>query len=239
MKIFKTICSLTALLFVSSILQAQEEEIDRWDNWLLVSNKVVLGGKNSFKHSHELQWRVNNNMSSLKEWYYEGVFTYSPNKYWEITPDFRASVKPDKNDFRFGIGGVKKTYFKKKKGAFGDQLVQQLKYQLDIDSKGNVRHGVRYVLTYNHIVNKQFIVSGLAGPFYRFSEEFTGIEFIRGGPVLTYAPDLQHTIAFAPLFGAGNLGGDDGWAYSFTPMISLLIRIGKEYKYTPAKYINF
>jgi hypothetical protein len=118
------------------------------------------------------------------------------------------------------------------------QLVQQAKYQLDIDGKGNVRHGVRYVLTYNRIINENFIVSGLLGPFYRWSKEFTGIEFVRGGPVFTYVFDAAHTLSFAPLFGAGNLG-DNGWAYSFTPMVQLIIRVNKDYKYVPAKYINF
>ena len=112
MKSFKSIVILTVLLFISANLTAQEEEIDRWDNWFLGSNKIVFGGKDNFQHSHELQWRVNNNMSTLKEWFYEGVFTYSPNAKWEISPDFRASIKPDKKDFRFGLGGVYKTYFK-------------------------------------------------------------------------------------------------------------------------------
>ena len=118
-------------------------------------------------------------------------------------------------------------------------MVHQVKYQMDIDTKGNFRQGVRYVVTYNHIVNEKLILSGLVGPFYRWSEDFTGVEFVRGGPVVTYIFDKQHTIALAPLFGAGNLGGDNGWAYSFTPMVSLIIRVGKEFKYVPAKYINF
>lgn len=238
MNICKLLSTFIVLLFLSVPLLAQEEEIDRWDNWFLVGNKVVFGGKNAFKHSHELQWRVNNNMRSLKEWYYEGVFTYSPNAKWEITPDFRASVKPVGTDFRFGLSGVRKSFINREEGKFDGQLVQQLKYQIDIDDRGNVRHGVRYVLTYNHLLSEKFIISGLIGPFYRWSKNFTGVEFVRGGPVFTYIFDPQHTIAFAPLFGAGNLG-DNGWAYSFTPMISLIIRIDKDFKYVPAKYINF
>ncbi len=230
---------LFSLFFFIQMTSAQDEEIDRWDNWFLLGNKVVFGGKNNIQHSHELQWRVNNNMRSLKVWYYEGVFTYSPNAKWEIVPDFRASIKPDRTDFRFGLGAVRKYFINREEGKFDGQLVQQLKYQVDIDSKGNLRQGVRYVFTYNHIYSEKLIISGLIGPFYRWSKDFTGIEFVRGGPVFTYIFNAQHTIAFAPLFGAGNLGGDNGWAYSFTPMLSLIIRINKDFKYVPAKYINF
>ena len=235
---FKSIC-IKVLFFLTVSTYAQEPDIDRWDNWLLVGNKIVFGGENDFQHSHELQWRVNENMSALKEWYYEGVLTYSPNANWEIVPDFRASVKSDRQDFRFGLGGVRKFNFKNEQNKISGQFVNQIKYQLDYDTKGNLRHGFRYVVTYNKIVNEKFIVSGLVGPFYRWSEDFTGIEFVRGGPVFTYIFDKQHTLAIAPLFGTANLGGDLGWAYSFTPMVSLVIRAGKKYKYVPAKYINF
>ena len=233
----KKVILVTFLLLVS-LLQINAQEIDRWDNWFLLGNKLVFGGKNNFKHSHEIQWRVNDNMRSLKEWFYEGVFTYSPNAKWELVPDFRATIKPDRNDLRFGFGGVRKDYFSRDEGKFDGQLVQQLKYQFDIDSKGNARHGVRYIVTYNHIFGEHFIVSGLVGPFHRWSEEFTGIEFVRGGPIFTYIFDALHTVAVAPLFGAGNIK-PNGWAYSFTPMVSLVIRINKDYKYVPAKYINF
>lgn len=228
---------LTVLLSILNS-SAQEEEIDRWDNWFLIGNKVVFGGKNSFKHSHELQWRVNNNMSTLKEWFYEGVFTYSPNAKWEISPDFRASINPNGTAYRFGLSGVRKHFINREEGKIKGQLVQQVKYQTDLE-RGNVKHGLRYALTYNHIYSEKFIVSGLIAPFYRWSENFTGIEFIRGGPIFTYIFDPQHTLALAPLVGTANLGGDDGWVWSFTPMVSLIIRIDKDYKYVPAKYINF
>lgn len=227
------------LSIISFSIQAQEDEIDRWDNWLLVGNKIVFVGKNKIRHSHELQWRVNENMTALKEWYYEGVVSYTPNSKWEFSPDFRASIKSDRVDYRLGLSGVRIANFKNSEGKVKSQFVQQAKYQFDYDSHSNLRHGVRYVLTYNHIVNQNLIVSGLIGPFYRWSEDFTGIEFVRGGPVFTYIFDKQHTIALAPLFGGANLGGDNGWAYSFTPMISLIIKVGDKFKYTPAKYINF
>ena len=238
-KQFRYVFLLLVLLVKSFELFAQNpEEVDRWDNWFLLGNKIVFGGAANFKHSHEIQFRVRDNMQALDQWYYEGVFTYSPNANWEIVPDFRAAVKPTKFDFRPAIGVVRKDYIGKEESKFKAQLVQQLKYQVDIDSDGNVRHGLRYVITYNRIINDQFIVSGLIGPFYRWSEAFGGIEFVRGGPVFTYIFDTMHTVSFAPLFGAGNLGAD-GWAYSFTPMVQLIIRVNKEYKYLPAKYINF
>lgn len=214
------------------------DSIDRWDNWFLMGNKIVFGGSNNVKHSHEIQFRVKNDMQSLDQWYYEGVFTYSPNSHWEIVPDFRAANKPTKYDFRPAIGVVRKDYIGKGENKYNIQFVQQLKYQIDIDTEGNTRSGLRYVLTYNNVVNDHFIVSGLIGPFYRWGEKFTGIEFVRGGPVFTYIFDTVHTVSFAPLFGAGNLGAD-GWAWSFTPMVQLIIRVNKDYKYLPAKYINF
>jgi hypothetical protein len=232
----KIILAISLLLI--SLMQISAQEIDRWDNWFLLGNKLVFGGQNNIKHSHELQWRVDNNMRSLNVWFYEGVFTYSPNAKWEVVPDFRASINPDKTDFRFGFGLVRKSYLGNEESNINQQLVQQLKYQLDIDGNGNVRHGVRFVATYSRIISEKFVVSGLIGPFYRWSEEFSGIEFVRGGPVFTYVFDTSHTLAVAPLFGAGNIK-PNGWAYSFTPMVSLIIRINKDYKYVPAKYINF
>ena len=155
------ICGL--LILCSQFSFAQDEgSIDRWDNWFLLGNKLAFGGKNSIRHSHELQWRVDNNMRSLNVWYYEGVLTYSPNAVWEVVPDFRASIQPDKTDFRFGLGLVRKNYLGTVESKYKKQLVQQLKYQMDIDSKGDLRHGVRLVFTYNQIINDNFIISGLS-----------------------------------------------------------------------------
>ena len=96
MKIQKLVSIFCLTLLLSNFTYGQEDDIDRWDNWLLIGNKIVFGGQTNFQHSHELQWRVNENMSALKEWYYEGVLTYSPNAKWEIAPDFRASENPIK-----------------------------------------------------------------------------------------------------------------------------------------------
>lgn len=241
----KSKISTTTTLFILILLgchtqsKAQvADSVDRWDTWFLMGNKIVFGGVNKFKHSHEVQFRVNEGMQSLEQWYYEGVFTYSPNAHWEIVPDFRAAVKPNKFDFRPAIGVVRKDYLGKGERKYNIQLVQQAKYQMDIDNSGNVRHGIRYVVTYNNVVSEHLILSGLIGPFYRWKEGFSGLEFVRGGPVATYIFDEVHTVSFAPLFGAANLG-EAGWVYSFTPMIQLIIRVNKDYKYLPAKYINF
>lgn len=233
------------VLLTFSFLPGQaQEEIDRWDNWLMLGNKIVFGGVNNWKHSHELQWRVKDNMQTLDQWFYETVVTYSPNEKWEFVPDFRAAIKSDKTDYRPGFGVIHKSYLGNGDNKYNSQLVQQLKYQWDIDSKGNSRHGLRLVLTYNKIVNEKFVVSGLVGPFYRWSEQYTGIEFVRGGPIFTYIFDKVHTVGIAPLAGAANLGNDaegnaQGWAWSFTPLVQIIIRVNKDYKYLPAKYINF
>ncbi|WP_282038864.1 hypothetical protein [Saccharicrinis aurantiacus] len=235
--------SLTKTIALSLFMLAcastySQNEIDRWDNWLILGNKIVFGGDKDYRHSHELQWRVDNNMQNLDQWFYEGVFTYTPNKNWEVVPDFRASVQSDRLDFRLGLGAVNKQYLGSGENGFNSQFVTQTKYQLDFDNKNNVRHGIRIVFSYNYIYSKKLLIGGLVGPFYRWSENFTGIEFIRGGPTFTYIFDEIHTIAFAPLFGAGNIK-PNGWAYSFTPMISIIFRVNKDYKYIPAKYINF
>jgi hypothetical protein len=240
MKIIKIVFIFQFLLLaIVAQLRAQTTEpVDRWDNWFLVGNKIVFGGVGDFKHSHEIQFRVKNNMQSLDQWFYEGVFTYSLNNHWEIVPDFRAAIKPTAYDFRPALGVVRKDYIGKGENKYNIQFVQQFKFQVDMDSEGNNRSGLRYVLTYNNVVNDHLVISGLTGAFYRWSEGFNGIEFVRAGPIFTYIFDKVHSVSFAPLFGAGNLGVD-GWAYSFTPMVQLIIRTNKQYKYLPAKYINF
>ena len=228
-----------ALLFFSLETNAQTTDpIDRWDNWFLLGNKIVFGGENNWKHSHEIQFRVKENMQELEQWFYEGVLTYSPNQHWAIVPDFRAAVKPSGMDYRPGLGLLRVDFIGKAEDKHKIQLVQQVKYQFDIDSELNIRHGLRYVITYNKIVSKSFVWSFIFGPFYRWSETFTGIEFVRGGPSFAYIFNDVNSITFAPLFGAGNLG-PDGWAYSFTPMLQVIFRANKKQKYLPAKYINF
>lgn len=44
----------------------QEDAIDYWDHWFVLSNKVQVDGGETWRHSHDLQWRANNNVKSLE-----------------------------------------------------------------------------------------------------------------------------------------------------------------------------
>lgn len=220
---------------------AQDEtEVDKWDNTLYFGNKVVFGGVEEFKHSHELQWRAEDNLNAMDQFFYEGVFTYSPNRKWELVPDFRITKKPYQMEYRPGIGVIRKQFFglDSESGITG-QLVHQAKYQADITSDGEVKHGLRYVVTYNHFLSEKVILTGLAGPFWRFSENFSGLQFIRGGVGATIIFDHVHTLSLINAFGMEDRNDGQGWYGSWIPIIQLVIRVNKDYRYVPASYINF
>ena len=76
-----------------------------------------------------------------------------------------------------------------------------------------------------------------AGVFYRWQNDFTGIQFVRIGAGLAYIIDIKHVLNFSYFLGITNTG--PRWTYQGIPFIQLVININKEYKYLPAKYINF
>ncbi len=213
------------------------EPVDMWDHWFVMGNKVVFGGQNKIKHSHEIQWRANNNLQSLDRIMYEGVFTYSPNSHWEIVPDLRMSIISGGIEWRPGFGIILKNYLGKPEQKFKTQLVHQVKWQADIFDE--FKNGLRYMLSLSHIVNEHFIVTGLGGAFYRWSNDFTGLQFIRTGIGLSYVFDKMHSISFIDAIGFENRGPEIGITYAHFPMVQLIIRVNKNYKYLPAKYINF
>ena len=211
-----------------------QEETDKWDNQFFVGNKVTWGN-NKWRYYGELQSRFVHDFQALDRWYFEGVATYQHSANWEIVPDFRFSVRPDFVESRPGFGLIRKDIIGK-----GDpkhqQLVQQLKYQADF---GNDRtnHGVRYILFYNNVLNKKLIASAVGGVFYSWKPNYTGLEYIRAGGGLAYIMNEQHTLNFTYFGGAADTG--DEWIYSGSLVIQLVINIRKDYKYVPAKYINF
>ena len=233
---FFTLFILTLLVGFKSQSLAQTTEPDTsWDNWLIMGNKVVFGGQNQYKHSHEIQWRAENNFTALNTLLYEAVFTYSPNERWEIVPDFRYSLKPTRRETRLGFGIVRKDYI----GEGVTQIAQQVKWQGDFKSEGDYTMAVRYVPSISHIINDKYIVGGLVAAVYQWGPSFPpSIAFIRAGPTFGMIFDDVHTLSIVPAFGADNLG-EYGWAYSFTPIVQLIIRVNKNYKYLPARYINF
>lgn len=220
------------LLIIGQITSfAQEiEEVDKWDNQLFLGNKVAWG-KNSWRYSGELQVRLNDNMQGLSEWYVEGVATYMQSENWEFTPDYRFSIKPDRVESRFGGATVFKKLWEK------SQLVHQVKGQIDMIHGGESTYGARYAIFYNKKISDKILATSIAGIFYRWSNEFTGLQFARAGLGLSYIFDVAHSLNFSYFVGATDTGNE--WTFQGIPTVQFIININKEYKYLPAKYFDF
>ena len=231
---------LILLLAFSCFSYAQDdqivaEEFTDFDYWLIMGNKVVFGGQNRWKHSHEIQWRASDNVRALNTIFYEAVVTYSPNEQIEFVPDFRYSRRPLGREFRPGMGIVFKKTWKERKLQF----VQQVKWQADIRDYASNSQAMRYVPTVNKVINDKYVVGLIAAVLYQWGSDFDDrFNFVRYGPSVGIVFDQVHTLNFTPAFGAENLG-DGLWRHSFTPIFQLILRVNKEYKYVPARYINF
>lgn len=154
-----------------------------------------------------------------------------PSKKWEITPDLRISVKPNEVEFRPGLGVFNKQLYNK------FQLVNQVKWQLDLDTEGNVDNGLRYAIFMNYLIDDKFIPNFVGGVFYRWADNFQGVQFVRFGPGLAFVIDSKHVINLNYLFGVKNSGQEMHWSGIIA--IQLAFNLNKEYKYLPAKYISF
>lgn len=221
---------ISLLLFFQTFSLAQSEPPGSWDNQLYIGNKIA-GGKNDWRFSGELQVRLKDNTQSLDNYFIEGVATYLIKESWEIAPDIRMSIKPDEFELRPGFSLVYK--------FLGEniQLVNQLKWQIDIDGKGNADNAMRYVVFLNYKASKKLIPNLVAGGFYRWKEDFTGFQYFRFGPGLAFIMDVKHVLNINYLFSASNTGVN--WSWAGIPFIQLVININKEFKYLPAKYYNF
>lgn len=222
---------ISLLFFTINILAQEENEIDTWDNQIYLANKVSWGS-DSWKYSGEIQVRFEDNMQALDRWYIEGVVTYLLSKKIEISPDFRITIKPDKVEFRPGLG----VYYKLLVKDF--QFVNQFKWQIDFDTPGgHSDNALRYALFINHKINDKLISNFGGGVLYRWKQDFTGVQFVRFGPGLAYVVNKQHTINFNYFLSAENDG--QSWSWAGIPVIQLIININKDYKYLPAKYFSF
>ena len=67
----------------------------------------------------------------MDNYFLEGVATYLFSKNWEIAPDMRISIKHNEFEYKRGVSVVYKTL------STNWQVVNQFKWQIDIDSKGN------------------------------------------------------------------------------------------------------
>lgn len=227
---------LIALLLIFSNLFAQEDEAGSWDHWFVLSNKVNVDGGEKWRHSHDLQIRLNDNARSLDRMMYEGAFTYSPNRKWDIVPDFRISNKPTEFEYRPGFGIIRKMFWGRDSTLQRNSFAQQLKWQADITQR-ETQHAVRYILFYNHIVNKKLVLGAIGGGVYRWSENFTGIQFYRVGASMGFIFNEHNTLTIIEAIGFENRG--DYWSYAHFPMVQLTVRIKKDYKYREAQIFSF
>lgn len=205
-----------------------------WDQLLFFGNKVSWG-QEKWKYSGEFQVRLQDYGQALDNWFLEGVASYMPSENWEIVPDFRLSIHPDQVEYRPGFGLLRKDLFRTGENK-AHQFVNQLKYQADFQP-GSVNHGLRYILFYNYLASEKILFTAVGGIFYSWKKNFTGIEFIRGGPGISYIFNRQHSLNFLYFVGTANQG--NSWIYQGNFITQLVINIDRDYKYVPAKYINF
>ena len=218
------------VIVISNVYSQTQESGRNWDNQTYFGNKVATANGN-WRFSGELQVRLKENMQSLDNWFMESAATYLLSEKIEITPDFRISIKPDEVEYRPGFGVV----YKITKKNF--QYVNQLKWQLDIDTKNNVDNGLRYAIFVNRKLTNKLLSNFAFGAFYRFRNNFKGFEFVRFGPGLAYVINMQHTINFNYLISTKN--NTKSWEWAGIAVVQLVININKDYKYVPAKYISF
>lgn len=160
------------------IAYAQTEETSpSWDNQLYIGNKIAAG-KNDWRFSGELQVRLIDNTQSLDNYFLEGVTTYMFSKRWELAPDFRLSINPDEVEYRPGLSIVHKLL------GTDLQLVNQVKWQMDFDTRGNHSNAMRYVAFLNYKLNDHLVPNFVAGGFYRWKNDFQGFQHFRFGPKL-------------------------------------------------------
>ena len=223
-------------VLVLPALSQKESEIDKWDHWLVLSNKVNVDAGIKLKHTHDFQWRANNNIKSLEQIFYEGALIYSPNRKWDIVPDFRISSKPTEFEYRPGFGLTRKMFWGRDSLHQFNSISHQIKYQADITTK-EIRHGVRYILFFNHRVSEKIIIGALGGGFYRWSEEFDGFQFFRFGGSIAFIFNEHNTVSIIEAIGVENNG--DYITYAHFPMVQLTVRVKKNYKYKEALIFSF
>lgn len=223
---------LLILITLPAIYVFSQEETPSWDNQIYLGNKIAFG-KDKWRFSGELQTRLENNFQSLDNWFLEFVSNYLISKHFEIVPDFRFTIKPDKIEYRPGFGVLyKKTTDK-------IQFINQVKWQMDIPNHGDIGYAVREVVFLNHALSDNVVSTLVAGFIYRRWPEWNGFQYIRVGPGISYVFDNKHILNFSYFVGVEN--NTKEWMWAGIPMIQLVINIsGKDkYKYTPAYYFDF
>lgn len=137
---------------------------------------------------------------------------------------------------RPGLGFIHKTFWGKDTAFQRNIFAQQIKYQADISSD-ETKHGLRYIVFYNYVVNDKFIIGGLGGGLYRWSDDFNGIQFIRVGASFSWIFNEHNTLSIIEAIGFENRG--EYWTYAHFPMVQLIIRVKKDYKYRETLIFSF
>lgn len=213
--------------------ETQPIESSNWDNNMYISNKVTYGSSEKLKHSAEFQTRFKDDLGALEQWYIEYAASYLVNKNWEIVPDFRFTKKPDRVEYRPGLGAIYKNIFEETK----TQLVHQVKYQYDLRNGQNDSHGLRYAIFYNKVINDELVLTGLMGGLFEFGKDFNGFLGLRTGVSAAYVFNKAHSINVGYFYGLVN---DKTNHFNHIGVISfqLVINISRDYKYLPAKYFS-
>jgi len=207
---------------------------DNIDGQMILSNKISFA-QESWRSSLDYQIRLEDNLRSLDVHLLEGVATYMPDRNWEIVPDFRISIFPDRFEFRPGLGVIYKFVWGEK--IYINQIVNQVKWQADITGLGVFKHAVRYGLFYNTVLSKKLIFNTGAAVLYRWSENYTGIQFIRMIAGISYIFDSLLSVNFSPYFGIENPISEVSYLAGLMVIFSIQTRDGA--KYLPARYVSF
>jgi len=222
------------LVVIAVPATARTQSADTLDSkqWLFTSTKVAYA-VNKWRFFGDMQFRLNENWRELDQWLVELSATYSPTSYLELSPDFRVTVRPSRIEYRPGAGAILKTIVG---GTW--QFALQHKYQFDISSVGGSSDGLRQVGFVNKVVGDHLIFSAIGGWFYRWRDNWNGVEFVRVGAGVTYRFNVVHGLNVSYFVGKTNLV--DHWITDGFLAIGLTINIRTDWTYVPAgRIVNF
>lgn len=231
MKNRQAVLLIIVLFFLMSSISLCADDLD---GQLIFSGRLA-GSTENWRFTGDYEIRLDQDLRALDYHLFEAVASYMPNRNWEIVPDFRISMFPDRFEFRPGFGILNKITWGKK--IFIRQIVNQVKWQLDITNDGVLKNGLRYGLFYNHVMNKKLMFNSGVGIFYRWSDSYTGFQFIRFVAGLSVNFDSTHAVTFSPFFGLEDPFKDI--SYTLGLMIIFSMRLKDNSKYLPATYISF
>ncbi|MDX8339046.1 DUF2490 domain-containing protein [Draconibacterium sp. IB214405] len=219
-----------ALLITSQLHSMAQNSTDKWDNELWTGARLVMG-QSKWIYSVEYQTRFSQDMRQLDRWYLEGAARYLAGNHFEIVPDFRYSIRTSANECRFGTGVIYKTMFKRLR------FINQFKAQIDIPVGKSTSYGIRNIIYFNYLLNEKWTPYIGGGPLYRIGERYTGFEVIRFGGGFHYKIDPKHLVSLNYYVGSRDTGEEILW--NGVLFIQFTFTLNKEFRYVPAKTIDF